>query len=214
MSMRLMCSCAQEAGEPTAVRDCQDWLWGKKGEWQSGRGGDRACWFKLGIKNVMSEIWKTAERGRVWEDSYARAHKWRGKEKKNLNDNIRKWKDGVGKMTSVVLTHYIHVTRAPWSHDGVYEHAWRAQCELQLSRANRCVSVQWMSDLINHFQFVVFGQPHFHSHTQISSYLIGWDWKLSFHSAGLKHALRFQAVWLTLMHYSVENEEALSGPSS
>lgn len=146
-------SCAlwsSEAGEPTAVRDCQDWQGGEKGVLQRGRGGDAACWFKLGIQNVMSEIWRTAERGRGWEDNWARAQKQKGKEKK-ANNNVRKWKDGVGKWR-VVLTHNIYVTRASWSHESVYRHAWRTQCALQLSRANRCKSIHWMSDsLITRF---------------------------------------------------------------
>lgn len=70
----------------------------------------------------------------------------RGTEKrKKANDNKAKWKDGVGKLTCMVLTRNIYVTRAPWSHEGVYRHAWRAECELQLSQANRCLSVRWMS---------------------------------------------------------------------
>lgn len=69
--------------------------------------------------------------------------------RKKANDNKGKWKDGVGKLTCMVLTHSIYVTRAPWSHEGVYGHAWRTECELQLSHANRCVSVWWMSDSLS-----------------------------------------------------------------
>ncbi len=155
-------SCAlwsSEAGEPTAVRDCQDWQGGEKGVRQRGRGGDAACWFRLVFRMSWVRYEEQLRGGRGWEDNYARAQKQKGKEKK-ANNNVRKRKGRSRKKWHVVLTHNIYVTRASWSHEGVYRHAGRTQCELQLSRANRCENIHWTSDsLITRFYIFVSGQP-------------------------------------------------------
>lgn len=115
MSMRLMCSLKIRGRRTNSCQGLSRLA--RSRERECDRGGGEGT-ERAGLSWVLRlSCVRYEEQLRGKEDG--KTSKQGHRKEKKANDNKAKWKDGVGKLTCMVLTHNIYVTRAPWSHEGV-----------------------------------------------------------------------------------------------